>query len=194
MNATGVLEQTQGDRMHRRVPPPFVKEPPRQIQRVEIVFVRLAAPKLHIRDFEIAPEMAGRVAICLLVVDRPLLAVLQPTQGAVVVDVLRVLGHELERLGPEGGDGFGGVEQVDGEAVGFVVVGHVAEDVVVEVAEEVDFGLHAPVVAGGGQGGVFVEEAAVPAAHLVVGREVGVLHFLLFEDVGGFFEEVPVDP
>ena len=74
------------------------------------------------------------------------------------------------------------------------MVGHVAEDVVVDVAEEVDFGLDAPVVAGGGEGGVFVEHAAVPAAHLVVGGEVGVLHFLLFEDVGGFFEEVGVYP
>lgn len=194
MDPTRILEQTQRDRMHRRIPPPLVEEPARPVQRVEIVLVRLTAPELHVRDLEIAPEMTGGVAIGLFVMVRPLLAVTQPTQGAVVVDVLWVLGHELERLGPEGGDGFGRVVQVDGEAVGFVVVGHVAEDVVVDVAEEVDFGLHAPVVARGGEGGVFVEHAAVPAAHLVVRGEVGVLHSLLFEDVGRFFEEVRVDP
>ena len=62
-----------------------------------------------------------------------------------------------------------GVVEVDGEAVGFVVVGHVAEDVVVDVAEEMDFGFDAPVVSCVFEGGVVVEEAAVPAAHLVVG-------------------------
>ena len=180
--------------MHRRIPPPLIEKPARPIQMVEIILIRPTAPKLHIRDFEIAPKMASRVAIRLQVMLRPLLAIAEPIEGAVLAHILRVLGHELEGLGPQRGDGFGRVEQVDGEAVGLVVLGHVAEDVVVDVAEEVDFGLHAPVVAFVGEGGVFVEHAAVPAAHLVVGGEVRVLHFLLFEDVGRFFEEVRVDP
>ncbi len=41
---------------------------------------------------------------------------------------------------------------------------------------------------------MFVEEAAVPATHLVVGDHVAVLDFLLFEELGGFLEEVVVDP
>ena len=52
-----------------------------------------------------------------------------------------------------------GVVQVDGEAVSLVAVGHVAEHVVVNVAEEVDLGLHAPVIARVGKGRVMVEEA-----------------------------------
>ena len=71
---------------------------------------------------------------------------------------------------------------------------HVAEDVVVDVAEEVDLGFDAPVVTGVEEGGMLVEHAAVPAAHLVVGIFVGVLDVLFFEDLGGFFEEVVVDP
>ena len=39
-----------------------------------------------------------------------------------------------------------------------------------------------------------VEEAAVPAAHLVVGYHGAVLDVLLFEHAGGFVEEVAVDP
>ena len=38
---------------------------------------------------------------------------------------------------------------------------HITEDVVVNVAEEVDVGFHAPVVPEILQGGMFVEEAAV---------------------------------
>ena len=41
---------------------------------------------------------------------------------------------------------------------------------------------------------MFVEEAAVPSAHLVVGLQVRVLYVLVFEEVGGFVHQVPVDP
>lgn len=78
-------------------------------------------------------------------------------------------GQEFQRLGPQGGDTLWGVVEVDGEAVGFVAIGHVAEHVVIDVAEEVDFGLHTPVVARVGEGRVVVEEAGIPSTHLVVG-------------------------
>jgi len=102
--------------------------------------------------------------------------------------------HEPLRLGPQRWYGLGCIVKVDGKAVGFVAVLHIAENVVVDVAEEVDVGLDAPVVAGIEEGWVVVEEAAVPAAHLVVGVQVTVLYVLFFEDFGGFFEEVVVDP
>jgi hypothetical protein len=41
---------------------------------------------------------------------------------------------------------------------------------------------------------VLVEEAAVPAAHLVVRHHVGVLHVVLLEDLGRLDEQVVVDP
>ena len=108
--------------------------------------------------------------------------------------IIRIRREELHRLGPQCGQRLGRVVQVDGEAVRLVVVVHEAEDVVVDVAEEVHLGLHPPVVAVLGQRRVLVEEPAVPAAHLVVRQHVRVLHVLLFQDVGGFFEEIHVDP
>ena len=74
------------------------------------------------------------------------------------------------------------------------MVMHPAEDVVVDVAEEMDFGFDAPVVTDVFEGGVFVEHAAVPAAHLVVGYHGPVLDFLLLEHFGRFVEEVAVYP
>ena len=97
-------------------------------------------------------------------------------------------------LGPESLDAFWGVIQVYGEAVCLVVVFHVAENIVVYVAEKVDFGLHAPVVFCMGEGGVFVEEAGVPTAHLMIGNEISILNAFLFEDLSGFSKEVFVDP
>ena len=105
-----------------------------------------------------------------------------------------MLCQKLLGLGPERWDGLGVVVQGYGEAVGFVVVSHVAEDIIVDVAEEVHFGLDPPVVASVGKGGVFVEHAAVPATHLVVGDEAAILDILFFEHCGGFLEEGGVDP
>ena len=102
--------------------------------------------------------------------------------------------HELLGLKPERRDRLGGVVEVDGEAVGFVVVLHIAEDVVIDVAEEMDVGFDAPVVASIEESGMFVEHARVPTAHLVVRIFVGILDVLFFEDFGGFFEEIVVDP
>lgn len=169
MDFTRILEQSQRDRMHGSVSPSLVEESPGAIQMLEIVLVCLAPPEFHVGNLEIAPEMTRRVAVGLDVMLRPPSAVLQPLARIVLALVFRVGGQELERLGPEGGDALRGVVQVDGEAVRFVAVGHIAEHVVVDVAEEVDLGLHAPVIPRVGEGRVMVEKAGVPAAHLVVG-------------------------
>lgn len=168
---TCILKQPQRYRMYRRIPPPLIKEPPSAIQMVEIVLIRLTPPELHICDLEVAPEMTRRVSIRFLVVSRPPLFVLEPRTGVhgAVFDVIRVGLDELEGFGPQCGDGLGGVVEVYGEAVGFVVVLHVAENVVVDVAEEMDLGFDSPVVAYVLESGVVVEKTAVPAAHLVVG-------------------------
>ena len=179
--------------MHRRIPPPLIKEPPRAIEVVKVIFVRLTAPKGQIANLKVRPEMTGRIPVRGLGA-LALLVVRQPAHRVVGVQVLRVRGQELARLGPERRDALGRVVQVDGEAVGLVVVLHEAEDVVVDVAEEVHLRLHAPVVLRVREGRVLVEEAAVPAAHVVVGDHVGVLDFLLLQHAGGFLEEVGIDP
>ena len=161
---------------------------------LEIILICFTSPELHIRNLEIAPEMARAVSMRLLIMRRPCLAIDQPFHRVVLMQILGVCGEKLDRLGPERGDRFGGVIQVDVEAVRLVVVLHVAEDVVVDVAEEPDFGLDAPVVSGVFEGRVVVEHAAVPAAHLVVGFQGGVLHVVLFQELGAFFVEFVRDP
>lgn len=103
-------------------------------------------------------------------------------------------GQKFHCLGPKRLDAFWGVVQVYSEAVCFVVVFHVAKNIVVYVAEKVDFWLYTPVVFGMGEGGVFVEEAGIPTTHLMVGNEIPILNAFLFEDLSGFSKEILVDP
>ena len=105
-----------------------------------------------------------------------------------------MLRDEFRRFGPQSGDRLRCVVEIDREAVRFVVVCHEAEDVVIHVAEEMDFGLHAPVELRVGQSGVLVEEATVPAAHLMVGFHVSVLDIVLLQYLSRFFEQLVVDP
>ena len=176
--------------MYRRITPALVKEPACAIEVVEVVLVRLAAPEIQIRDLEITPEMACAVAVGFLIMVRSCFIVDQPPHRVVLVEVFGVRGEEFQRLKPERRDGIRGVVEVDVEAVGFIVVGHVAENVIVDVAEEFDLRLDAPVVFCVREGGMMVEHAGVPAAHLVVRFKGGVLHVFLLEDASGFFEEV----
>ena len=74
------------------------------------------------------------------------------------------------------------------------MVFHVSEDVVINVAEEVDFRLHAPIISGIRQSRVPVEHAAVPAAHFVVRYQICILNALFEQDVGGFFEQIAINP
>lgn len=144
--------------MHRGISPSLVKESPGAIQMLEIFLIYLAPPKSHVSNLEIAPEMTSRVAVRLNIMLRPPNTIFQPLARIVLVLIFRVRCQELERLGPEGGNALRGVVQIDGEAVRFVVVGHVAEHVVINVAEEVDVGLHAPIISRVGEGRVMVEE------------------------------------
>jgi len=120
-----------------------------------------------------------------------------PAEGVVGMQVLfgyAGRGEEAFCFGPERGDGERGVVQVYREAVGFVAVGHVAEHVVVDIAEEVHVGLDAPVEVHVCKRRVVREEARIPAAHLVVGYLVCVLDAVFGEEGGGLGEEGGVDP
>jgi hypothetical protein len=189
-----VLEKAECNGMDGGIAPALVEETTGAIEVVEEVFVRLGAEEGHVGDFKVGPEMAGGVAVGALEVVGPVGGVLEPLEGVVGMDVLRVVLDELHRLGPEALDGFRVVVEIDGEAVGLVVVLHPVEDVVVNVAEEVDFGLDPPVPPGGLEARVAVEEAAVPPAHLVVGFLVDELHALFLQDFYGFLVYVFVDP
>ena len=135
---------------------------------LEIIFIRFRSPKLHICDFKIAPEMAGAVSVRFHVMFRPPLTINHPLLRTILMHIFRMRSDEFLRLRPQGGNAVWRIIEIDSEAVGLVVVLHPAENIVIDVAEEVDFGLDAPVVADVFEGGMFVEHAAVPAAHLVV--------------------------
>jgi hypothetical protein len=103
---------------------------------VEVILVFLTAPEVHVCDLEVRPEMAGRVAICLVKVIRSAFRICQPFYGVVLVKILWMSGDKFHGFGPEGWEGIWAVVDVDDETVGLVVVFHVAEDIIVDVAEE----------------------------------------------------------
>lgn len=194
MDLAFILEQPQRNTMHWSIPPSLVKEPSRAIQMLEIILISFRSPKFHICDFEITPEMTRAVPICFHIVFRPPLTIDHPLLRVILMHIFRMCGDEPFRLRPQGGNALRRIVEVDGEAVGLIVVLHPAENVIVDFTEEVDFGLDPPVVADVFESRVFVEHAAVPAAHLVVGYQGAVLDFLLFEHLCGFIEEIAVDP
>lgn len=175
-----VFEEPKGDGMNRRIPPSFIEESTSTIQMVEVVLIGLTPPEIHVSDFEITPEMAGGISVCLFVMNRSPLCVCYPVHGIVGVKGLGVLGEELGRFGPQGRDGLRSVIERDGEAVSLVVIVHVTEDIVVDVAEEVHIWFDPPVVLRVLQGRVLVEKSAIPPAHLVVRDLIGILDIVLF--------------
>ena len=150
------------------ISPAFVKESARPIQVLKVVFICFAAPESHIRNLKITPEMASRVSIGFRIVLRPSLAVQDPVIGIVGMQVLRMCCQESLGFGPQGRNALRGVVKVDGETIGLVVILHVAENVVINVAEEMDLWLHTPVILHMLKGGMLVEHARIPTTHLVI--------------------------
>ena len=74
--------------------------------------------------------------MCFFIVPRSAFGVCKPVHSVVFMKVFWMSGDEFHGFRPEGRDGFRAVVDVDDEAVGLVVVFHVAEYIVVDVAEE----------------------------------------------------------
>lgn len=194
MNLSSIFKQTQSNTMDGSITPAFVEEATGAIEMVEVFLVGRRAPEVHVRNLKVTPEVAGAVAICLDVVVWSAVLVGQPFHGVVGMLVMAVCSQEFDSLGPQCCDGLGRVVEVDGKAVSLVAVLHEAEDVVVDVTEEVDFWLDAPVVLHVLESGVVVEQARVPAAHLVVAQHVRVLNVMFLEDICALTEQIAVDP
>jgi hypothetical protein len=194
VNLTLVFEQSQGNTMHGSIAPTFIEEATGTVQVVKELAVFFAPPEVQIANFEVGPEMARRVPICLLVILRPPLMILQPLACIIWMHIVGMISDEFLSLRPERRHAFWTVIDVDVEPVRFVVVLHPAEHIIVDVAEEVHVGLHAPVVLEVLEGRMFREEPTVPSAHFVV-RDLGhVLDFLFFEEGNGLLKKVHVDP
>lgn len=182
--------------MHGRVSPSFIEEPPTPVKMVKVIGIRLAAPKLHVRDLEIRPEVTCRIPVRNFIMLRPPFAIFQPRSRITVVvfQILRMRVQEFECLRPQRRHRGGGIVEADCETVGLVVVLHVAEDIIVDIAEEMHLRLHAPVIPRVGERGMPVEHPAVPATHLVVAHHPRVLHVLPAQQLRGFLVERLVDP
>jgi len=180
--------------MHGRIAPSLIEEATRSIQVLKVIHIRPTPPEPKIANLKVRPEMAGRVSIRLILILRPPLPVCQPLHSIIRVHIGRMICNEFLRLRPECRHTLRRVVDIDVEAICFVVILHPAEDVVVDVAEEVDVRFDAPVVLVFGEGGVLGEEAAVPTTHLVIGLLFHVLDALVDEEGHGFGVEVWVDP
>lgn len=101
MNLILIGEETQADRMHRSITPALVVEAARPVQVLKIGRVLLASEELHIANFEVGPEVAGRVSIGSLRVLGSELIIGEPVHHIVLVQVGRVRSEELLGLGPE---------------------------------------------------------------------------------------------
>lgn len=194
MDIVLVFKQSQSNRVNRSITPTLIKESTGTIEMIKVVLVGLASPEFQIGNFEIRPEMTGGVSICNCVLFWPQRAVYQPIHRIILVNIFRVSCEELLGLRPQSRNALGCIKQVDCEAVGFVMVIHISEDIVVDVTKEVNLRFNPPVVTGVRQSGVFVEYATVPPTHLMIRHHFAILNALFFEDFRGFVEQVPVDP
>ena len=117
--------------MYRRISKSLVVEASPSIQPVKVSFVRFTAEEVQVPNLEIREELA-------VVVVSAVVGVKQPVQVGIRVYQLRVGVDEGAGTRPEGRKGSRVVEDVHVETVLDVIIAHKAEDVVVNVAEEVD--------------------------------------------------------
>jgi hypothetical protein len=180
--------------MHWRIPPSLIEEPSCSIQMLEIVFVGLGTPEFHIRNLEVAPEVARAVPVGLNVVVWSSRTIHNPLSCIIRMLILGMRCHELLCLWPQGRYTLWRIVEIYSKSIGFIVILHPPKDIVVDFTEEMHFGLNAPIVANVLERRVFVEHATVPAAHLVVGYHRAILDFLLFQHLSRFVKQIAVYP
>lgn len=154
--------------MDRSITPALVEEAACTVKVVKVILIRLASEEVHVCNLEITPKVTRREPLSTFVVCWSPLVICEPFDGAVLMKVVWMIGKELNSLGPQGRQGFGFVIQRNGEAVGLVVVLHVSEYIIVDIAKEVNFRFDTPIPSNVFERWVFVKHAAIPSAHLMV--------------------------
>lgn len=109
-------------------------------------------------------------------------------------NVLGASGHELLDAIPERGNGIKILVQAEHKAVLFVVLLHVSERVKGNVAEELDAGLHTPVVLIVEHQWMAEEEARLIAAHVAVALRISVDDLAFLHVLTHFLGLVLIDP
>lgn len=112
----------------------------------------------------------------------------------VLLNVLRVVLHKALHAVPESGDSLDVLEQTDDEAVLLVVLLHESERVTGNVAEELDAGLHAPVVLVVQHQLVAEKESRFVAAHVTVALRISIDDLLATHLLARLFRFVLVNP
>lgn len=117
--------------MYRRISKSLVVEAASSIQPVKVSFIRFAAEEVQIPNLEVREELA-------VVVVSAIVGVKQPVQVGIRMYQLWMGVDERASARPERRKGASVVEDIHVETVFHVVIAHEAEDIVVNVAEEVD--------------------------------------------------------
>lgn len=108
--------------------------------------------------------------------------------------MLGVVLHKLLGALPQSRNGSRVLVQAENEAVLFALLGHHTEGVVVDVAVELDGGLHSPVVFVVHHQRLAEKEARLEAAHVTVGNRVAVDDLALTHVLANLFGLVLVNP
>lgn len=162
-------EHSHTERVYRGISESLVVEAASSVQPFEVLLVCLASEEAQITDLEITEELAVVVVIAVEGIE-------QPIQVSVGMDQFRMRVYERHGSRPKGREGPGIVENVHCEAVLDLVVSGKAEDIVVDVAKEMDVRFDAPVEVVFHQSRVSIEETTVPSTHVPIGYHPAFSH------------------
>lgn len=148
--------------MDRRIPKPLIKEPPTPIQPIKVPRIRLPTKEIQIPNLKVTKELAVIIVPAIRRIE-------QPRQIRLWMNQLRMRINKPPRPTPQARKTARIVEDIHIKAILEPIITHKAKHVVLDVAEEMHVGLHAPVVVVVREDRMSVEEAGVPAAHVAVG-------------------------
>lgn len=181
-----VEHDTSRDRVHRSVAPTLVEESTVVVEGVEEIDVSIAAEPVEVTNLEVGPEVAVVVGLAVVVAEEG--------HGVVLGNVLGELLHEALDTVPQSGDRLDVFVQTQHERVLLAIIGHELERVVIDVTEELNAGLDAPVPLVVKHQLVTEEEARLVATHVAVADGVAVDDILLLHLIAHLGRLGSVDP
>lgn len=153
------------------ITPSLVEETTSPVEILEVISISRRPQPVKRTDFKVTPEMAVVIILPIVIRDK--------LQAVAFNNVMWVLGHELLGGFPESWNGFLVFVQTEGKAVFLLVLFHVEEWIVVDVAEELDGGFDTPVKFIVGEEFVFEEETRFESTHVAVGDGITIDDFSL---------------
>jgi hypothetical protein len=181
VNLVLVQQQACSDGMHGCIPPAFIEKATIVIKGVEVVGVGWATEPIEITDFKVRPlvfvsigNKIGEPAYEVAMIVRVTAIITQEGHGIVLCDVLGMLFHEFFHAIPERRNRLDVLVQTQHETVLLLVLGHVAERIVVDIAKHLDARLDAPIPFVAVHDRMLEEKARLITAHVSVADGVAV--------------------